>query len=506
MESFGLLLNGFSVAFQPHNLLFALIGCILGNLVGVLPGLGSTATIAILLPITFELNSTASIIMLAAIWYGSAFGGTITSVLTNTPGEACTAITCLEGYPMAKQGRAGSALTIAALGSFVGGTMATFGLVLVALPLSRMALRFGSPEFFALMVLGLAMVTGLAGRSMLRGLIAAILGLYIGMVGLDPVTGGARFTLGMRGLMEGFTLTPVVMGLFGISEILINVEQSVGRQVFQNIKTMWLTKKELKDSLGSIVRGTIIGCFMGVIPGLGAAVSTFMSYIAEKKFASVPEHKWGTGVIQGVAGPETANNANTQAHMIPLFTLGLPTTSTAAVFMGALMINGLTPGPLLFQQHGEFIWAIIASMYVGNIILVVLNVPLIPMWTAILRIPYASLFALILLFCVLGGYSMGHSVFDVGVMTVFGVVGYLLRKLDIPIAPVVLTLILGPMVESSLRESLQMSQGDFGIFFSRPISLTLLVIAIAVVIGTSVKQILISRDKGAMLWNLQEDD
>lgn len=479
-------MGGFATALQPTNLIFAVMGCLLGTMIGVLPGVGPAAGTAILIPITFVLEPTPAIIMLAAIYYGAMYGGTITSVLINTPGEAASAITCLEGYEMSKRGRGGAALSIAAIGSFVGGSVATMGLVLVALPLTELALKFGPPEFFSLMVVGLSLVTGLAGKSLVRALIAAIFGLLIAMVGIDPVMGAPRFTFGITEMLDGFNFVPVVMGLFGISEILLNAESEARRVFDTKMSSLIPSLQDLKDSAGAIARGTGIGFFLGLIPGVGAVVPTFMSYVAERRVHKHPE-KFGTGIIQGVAGPETANNSYANAALIPLFTLGIPGSPTIAILMGAFMMNGLIPGPFLFKEHGEFVWAVIASLYVGNAILVILNLPLIPMWVAILRIPYSILFALILGFCVVGSYSLDNSVFDVGVMTIFGIIGYLFKKVDIPQAPVALTLILGPLMERGLRQSLEISRGDFTIFFTRPISATLLAIAVIFIVVTTLQ-------------------
>ena len=483
MESFHLLMGGFAAALQPTNLLFAVIGCILGTLIGVLPGVGPAAGCAMLIPVTLVLNPTGAIIMLAAIYYGAMYGGTITSVLVNVPGEAASAVTCLDGYAMAKQGRAGPALSIAAIGSFIGGTVATLGLVVVAVPLTRFALSFGPPEFFALMFVGLSLVTGLAGRSLVRALISAILGMLIAMVGIDPVMGAPRFTFGQTDLLDGFGIVPVVMGIFGISEILLNAEAQAMQVFDTKMSSLILSMKDIKDSVWPIVRGTGIGFFLGLIPGVGAVVPTFLSYSVEKRASKTPE-KFGTGMIEGVAGPETTNNAYANAALIPLFTLGIPSSPTTAIIMGALMMNGLIPGPMLFKENPQFVWAVIASFFIGNVILLILNLPCIPLWVAVLKIPYSILLTLILGFCVVGAYSLSNSVFDVGAMLAFGIVGYLFKKLDIPSAPLVLTLILGPLMERGLRQSLEMSRGDFSIFFTRPISGTLLAIA-AVVIVTS---------------------
>ncbi len=485
METLHLLLNGFATALQPMNLLFALIGCLIGTLIGVLPGIGPSAGTAILIPVTFVLEPTPAIIMLAAIYYGAMYGGTITSVLINVPGEAASAVTCLDGYQMARNGRAGAALAIAAISSFIGGTIAVAALVAVALPLSTLALRFGPPEFFSLMLIGLTMVTGLAGRSIVRALMSAVIGLIIAMVGIDPVQGAPRFTFGVTRLLGGFDIVPVVMGLFGISEVLLNAE-SPARQVFETrMSALVPTLEDLRRSIGSILRGTGIGLFLGLVPGIGTMVPTFISYTVEKRVSKTPE-KFGTGMIEGVAGPETANNAYANGAMIPLFTLGIPASPTLAILMGALMMNGLVPGPLLFNEHSDFVWAVIASFVVGNVILLILNLPLIPMWVAVLRIPYSILFAFILGFAVVGAYSVDSNVFGVGVMLAFGLLGYAFKKLDIPLAPFALTLILGPMMEKALRQSLEMSAGDLSVFYTRPLTATLLAIAvIALVVNTA---------------------
>jgi putative tricarboxylic transport membrane protein len=410
------------------------------------------------------------------------YGGTITSVLINVPGEAASAITCLDGYQMAKKGRAGAALSIAAIGSFIGGAIATVGLVFAGPALAHMGLKFGPPEFFALMVLGLSLVTGLAGKSILKAVIMAAFGLLLGMVGMDPALGSPRFTFGQMDLLGGLELVPVVMGLMGVSEVLLVVE-SPFREVF--LKTPWrsllLTIQEWKDSVGAILRGTGVGFFLGVIPGMNTVISAFMAYIVEQKVSKHPEN-FGTGVIQGVAGPETANNAFVSAAFIPLLSLGIPGSPAIAVLMGAFLMNGVTPGPLLFTEKPDLVWAVIASFFIGNVILLILNLPLIGMWVSILRIPYSIFFPLILIFCLVGSYSINGSVFDIGVMVVFSVLGYVFRKLDLPLAPAVMTFILGPMMEKSLRNSLEMSHGDFGIMFHRPISAVVLAVAACLLI------------------------
>ena len=464
------------------NLLFALLGCVLGMLVGVLPGIGPVAGTAILLPVTFSIGPTAAIIMLSAIYYGAMYGGTITSVLVNVPGEGASAITCLDGYAMAKQGRAGQALAVAAIGSFIGGIAATAGLVLLAGPLTTLALRFGPPEFFALMLVGLSLVTGLAGNSLVRALVSATLGLLVAMVGIDPVMGAPRFTFGNLNLLGGVDVVIVAMGLFGVGEILLGLErEEEDAHLRAKAPTLRLSRNDIRRSAMPVLRGTGIGFLLGLIPGVGAIVPTVMSYVAERKLSKTPE-KFGTGMIEGVAGPETANNAYSNAALIPLFTLGIPGSPTVAIIMGAFMMNGIVPGPFLFRDHAELVWSVIASFCIGNAILLVLNLPLIPLWIKIIQIPRAILFTFVLGFCMLGAYSANGQLFDVGMMTAFGIVGYLFKKLDTPLAPMILTLILGPLMEQSLRQSLEISGGSFAILFTRPISLTLILVAMAFVV------------------------
>jgi putative tricarboxylic transport membrane protein len=486
MSTLGLLLDGFAVALQPNNLVFAFIGSIIGTLIGVMPGIGPSAATAILIPLTAFLDPTGAIIMLAAIYYGAMYGGTITSVLINVPGEAASAITCLDGYQMAKNGRAGAALTVAAVGSFVGGLVAVGALVIVALPLSSMALKFGPPEFFGLMLVGLTMVTGLAGRSITRALISAALGLMVGMVGIDPVQGAPRFTFGSTELLSGVDIVPVVMGLFGVGEILLNIESSGQATFTSKVGSLMPTRDEWRRSVGPIGRGTVIGLFLGLIPGIGTMIPTFISYFVERKVSKTPE-KFGTGMIEGVAGPETANNSYANGAIIPLFTLGIPASPTLAILMGALMMNGLLPGPLLFTEHSAFVWAVIASFVLGNFILLILNLPLIPLWVSVLRIPSGILFSLILGFALVGAYSVNNSIFGIGIMGVFALIGYAFRKLDFPLAPFALTLILGPMMEKTLRQSLDMSDGTIQIFFDRPLSATLVAIAFIIIALSTAK-------------------
>jgi putative tricarboxylic transport membrane protein len=481
LDTLHLLLNGFGAALSLQNLCYAFIGCILGTVVGILPGLGPVSATAMLIPLTFHLSKDGAIIMLAAIYYGAMYGGTITSVLINVPGETASVITCIDGYQMARQGRAGAALSIAAIGSFIGGTFAMVGLVVAAPPLARKALEFGPPEIFGMMVFGLSLIMGLAGKSLVKGLMMGLLGLFLSLIGMEVGEGIPRFTFDSIQLMRGVDFIAILIGLFGVSEILINAENPETNILKTKMSSLVPTSQDLRDSAGPIARGTVVGFFLGLIPGLGAAIPTILSYVTEKKLSRHPE-KFGQGAIEGVAGPETSNNSYANAAFIPLLSLGIPSAPTIAVLMGAFMMNGVTPGPLLFRDHAALVWTVIASMYLGNVILLILNLPLIPMWVSILRIPYSILFALILLFTVVGAYSLNNQIFDVGVMIFFGAVGYILRKLDFPLAPIALTLILGPIMENALRQSMEMSQGSFSIFWERPFSLVFLFLAIVVLI------------------------
>ena len=480
------LMNGFSAALTPAYLAYAFAGCLLGTLIGVLPGLGPAAGTAILIPLTFKLDPTGGIIMLAAIYYGAMYGGTITSVLINVPGEAASVITCIDGHQMAKQGRGGTALGIAAIGSFVGGIAATLALVVVAPPLAQLALKFGPPEFFALMLFGLCLVSGLAGGSMLAAMLMTVLGLLLAMIGIDPVRGAPRFAFDIPDLYDGIGFIAVVMGLFGVSEILLAAEAPAGEVIRSKFSKLLPSRDEWRRSVGAIWRGTGIGFVLGLIPGIGSIVPTFMSYIAEKRLSKTPEN-FGKGAIEGVAGPEAANNAYANAAMIPFLTLGIPSSPTIAVLMGAFIINGITPGPFLFTERPDLVWTVIASFFIGNVILLILNLPLVGLWAKLLDLPFQYLCVGVLLFCVVGAYSLQQSMFDVWVMIAFGVIGYVFRKLELPMAPMVLGLILGPAIEKSLRTSLEMSAGDYTIFFTRPLCLGLLIATAAVLLGAALK-------------------
>jgi putative tricarboxylic transport membrane protein len=490
------IIYGFSVAISPENLFFCFLGAFLGTLIGVLPGLGPAATIALLLPITFKIPPTAALIMLAGIYYGAMYGGSTTSILVNIPGEAASVVTCFDGYQMAKQGRAGPALGIAAFGSFIAGTFGTLMIMLIAPLLVLIGLKFGPPELVGLMFLGLVMVVFFAGESLLKGFMMANIGLILGTVGLDPIYGTQRLTFGSVTLMGGVEIISVVMGLFGISEVFVNMEQILKQEIFKGrIKGLLPNKKDWKDSAGPITRGTVMGFFLGIIPGMSTIIPTFMSYAMEKKLSKHPE-RFGTGVIEGVAGPEATNNAASSGCFVPLLTLGLPTNVIMAMMLGALMIHGVQAGPLLVKQYPDVFWGVIASMYIGNVMLLILNLPLIRMWVMILKIPYVVLFPLIILFCILGSYSVNQNYVDIIILMIFGGVGYLMRKLKYEAGPLVLGFILGPMIEEKFRQSLLINRGNFSIFVSRPIALGFILFAMVLLISSPVITMLKKRYKG----------
>ena len=480
MDIFHNLLLGFQVATSWENLFFCFVGTLIGTLIGVLPGIGPTTGVAILIPITFGMNGTTAIITMCGVYYGAMYGGSTTSILLNVPGESSSVMTTLDGYQMAKNGRPGPALGMAALSSFIAGTFAVLMLTLIAPVLAGYAVSFGPPEYFALTFMGLTMVTSLGGDSPLKGLISGVLGLIVACVGIDAQSGVARFTFDNMYLLDGVGFIGMAVGLFAASEVLVNIEQPM-QQIFTKAKLNFLSLfpnlQDWKDSIGAIWRGSVIGFFVGVLPGAGATIASFMTYAVEKKLSSHPE-RFGTGVIEGVAAPEGANNSAAGGAMVPLLTLGIPGSGTTAVLLGALLIHGLRPGPMLFSTHPDFVWGLIASMYIGNIMLVILNMPLIGVWVRLLKVPYKILMPLIITISAVGVFATDNNIFDMWVMFVFGFVGYLMRKLDYPPAPMVLALVLGPMVEMSLRQSLTISHGDMAIFFTRPISATLAVLAI----------------------------
>lgn len=470
MGIFDNLIHGFYVAFQPNHLLFCTIGVLVGTLVGVLPGIGPVGAMALLLPATFKTDPTSSLIMLAGIYYGAQYGGSTTSILVNIPGEASSVVTCMDGYQMARQGRAGPALGIAAWGSFIAGTVSIIGLMLVATPLANAALSFGAPEYFALICAALMILTYLAQGSILKALMMALVGLLLGNIGVDIFTGLPRFTFGLDDLTDGIGVGPIAMGLFGIAEILSNIEQTVQTKIFKGrISHLYPSLKDWAEAKWAIVRGSIIGFLLGILPGGGAVVSSFISYAVEKKVSKHPE-KFGKGAIEGVAGPESANNGATGGSLIPLLSLGLPANVAMAMLFSALTIHGIRPGPFFINSNPDIFWGLVASMYVGNGLLLILNLPLIGMWVQVLKIPYKVLLPIILLFCLIGAYSINSTAFDLYVMILFGVVGYLSRKFGYEMAPLVLAYVLGPQFEMALRQSLLMSRGSFTIFFTRPIS------------------------------------
>jgi putative tricarboxylic transport membrane protein len=481
---------GFSIAFSPVNLLFVTLGVVVGTLIGALPGIGPVAGIAILIPLSFGMNPISAMILMCGIYYGCMYGGTITSVLMNVPGESSTIMTCLDGYAMARKGRAGPALTIAAIGSFVAGTFSVVMLTLLAPPIADAALSFGPPEYFALMLLGLTCISGLTGDSLAKGYGMAFMGLGLATIGLDPMTGDPRFNFGNLELLDGVGFLPIAVGLFGIGTVLGMIDQTIHIEIMKtSLREMIITKRDLKDSAMPVVRGTLIGFAVGVLPGAGATIASFLSYAAEKRLSKTPE-LFGTGVIEGVAAPEAANNASTGGAMIPLLTLGIPGSSTTAVMLGALTLFSLQPGPLLFTKNPDFVWGLIASMYIGNVMLLVLNTAFVPAFVAVLRVPYTVLAPLIGIFCVVGVYSVNYSVLDLWIMLGFGVVGYLANKLDYPLAPMVLALVLGGPLENALRQSLKMSQTDVSIFFTRPVSGVIMAIALAVILWSVLKPLL----------------
>jgi putative tricarboxylic transport membrane protein len=479
---------GFSIAFSPVNLLFVTLGVVAGTLIGALPGIGPVAGIAILIPLSFGMNPTTAMILMCGIYYGCMYGGTITSVLMNVPGESSTIMTCIDGYAMARNGRAGPALTIAAIGSFIAGTFSVVMLTLLAPPIAEAALSFGPPEYFALMLLGLTAISGLTGSSTAKGYAMAFIGLALAVVGLDPMTADPRFNFGNLELMDGVGFLPVAVGLFGIGTVLNMVDQTLRIEIMKTtLREMIITKQDLRDSAMPIVRGTVIGFAVGVLPGAGATIASFLSYAAEKRLSKTPE-VFGTGAIQGVAAPEAANNASTGGAMIPLLTLGIPGSGTTAVMLGALTLFSLQPGPLLFTKNPDFVWGLIASMYIGNVMLLVLNTAFVPAFVAVLRVPYTVLAPLIAIFCVVGVYSVNYSVLDLWLMLGFGVIGYLANKLDYPLAPMVLALVLGGPLEVALRQSLKMSQTDVSIFFTRPVSGVIMAMAVAVILWPLLKR------------------
>ena len=472
------LLQGFSVACTGANLLYGFLGCLLGTAVGVLPGLGPAATISLLLPAVYAMNAPAtSLIFLSGIFYGAMYGGSTTSILLKLPGEAASVVTAIDGYEMAKKGRAGAALAISAIGSFIAGTVGVIGLTFFGPPIAAFAVKFSSPEYFSLILLGLMLAVFMAGGdSPVRGCIMLFSGILLAQVGIDPLSGILRFTYGSMQMMNGFDFVTIAMGMFGLSEILLTLEEEINPQIIsENVGKLWFTAKEWADSRWAILRGSVIGFFAGIIPGGGAVVSSLVSYSVEKRLSKTPE-EFGKGAIAGVAGPESANNAASSSSFIPLLTLGIPCNASIAMIYAALLIQGVTPGPLLLTRNPDVFWGVIASMYIGNIILVILNLPLVSIWVKLLTVPFGILAPMIVIITTVGSFSLQNTMFNVYAFMAFGFLGYILRKLQFDPSPLLMAFILSPIMENSLRQSLMLSGGSFRIFFERPISATIMFI------------------------------
>ena len=473
----GNLLLGFSVALTPSILAYAFVGCVIGTLVGMLPGLGPLAGISLLLPATFGLNPIIAIVLLAGVYYGAMYGGSTTSILMRIPGEAASVMTCIDGYAMTQRGRGGPALAIAAIGSFVAGTLSVIALMFLAPTLASFALRFGPPEYTALLVMGLLVLSYMSGGSMVKTLTMAVVGLLFGMIGIDAMSGYTRFSYGVIELSDGIGIVAVAVGLFGLSEILLTAGQATPPPVQKpTLRQLVPSRDELRLSVGPIARGSVLGFLIGIIPGSAHIISSFVSYGIERRMSAHPE-RFGNGAIEGVAGPESANNAAATGAFVPMLALGIPTGPVTAVMLAAIMVHGILPGPMLIVEQPELFWGFVASMYVGNVVLLILNLPLVGVFVNLLRIPYSYLYPAILCFCILGVYSVASSVVDVWIMLGMGGLGYILRKFGYDLAPIALGLVLAPMLELSLRQSLAMSGGSFGIFFERPIAVTMFVIA-----------------------------
>jgi putative tricarboxylic transport membrane protein len=488
------LAHGFGIAFQLDNLWYAFLGCVVGTLVGVLPGIGPLSGISILLPVTFGLNATQAVIMLAGIYYGSQYGGSTTSILMRIPGEASSVMTCIDGNAMAKKGRAGSALCIAAVGSWVAGTFGVVMLTLVAPPLATIALKFGPPEYTAMLTLGLIFLAYMSSSSLVRTLLMACIGLLLGMVGIDNMTGHFRYSFDLAELGDGIGIVPVAVGLFGLGEILSTPSHTVvGEVIAPKLRELLPNRKEWRESIMPIARGSVLGFIIGIIPGSAHIISSFLSYALERRVSKHPE-EFGHGAVAGVAGPESANNSASTGAFVPMLALGIPTGPITAVLMGALMVHGVNSGPQLVTEHPDVFWGFVASMYVGNLMLLALNLPLVGLFVTVLRIPYAYLYPLIIMFCIVGVYEVSHSVVDVYIMLIMGVFGYALRKFAFDPAPLVLGLVIAPLFEQSLRQSLIMSNGDYLIFFSRPISLGLLIVSVIMLTLSAITFVLKRKD------------
>jgi putative tricarboxylic transport membrane protein len=499
LDTLDSLLLGFSVALRPDVLWYAFIGCLVGTLVGMLPGIGPLAGISILLPLTFGLDATKAIVMLAGIYYGSQYGGSTTSILLRIPGEAAAVMTCIDGNAMAKKGRAGAALCIAAVGSFVAGTFGVVMLTLVAPPLAAFALRFGPPEYTALLVLGLIFLAYMSTASLVRTLLMASFGLLLGTIGIDVMTGHFRYSFDIAELGDGIGIVPVAVGLFGLGEILSTPSRRMTSEVIRpRLRELWPSRTEWRQSGWPIARGSVLGFLIGIIPGSAHIISSFMSYALERRLSKAPG-EFGKGAVAGVAGPESANNAASTGSFVPMLALGIPTGPVTAVLIAALLIHGIPPGPTLVNDHPNLFWGFVASMYVGNLMLLALNLPLVGVFVSILRIPYAYLYPLIIMFCVIGVYEVNNSIVDVWIMLIMGVVGYGLKKFGFDPAPLVLGLVIAPIFEMSLRQSLIMSDGGWLIFVQRPIALALLAVSAALLALAAVGQASRRRDWRAKL-------
>ncbi|EUC00020.1 protein of unknown function DUF112 transmembrane [Rhizobium sp. CF080] len=483
--TFGGVVHGFGVAFEPTNLLFAFLGCMVGTLVGVLPGLGPTATIAVLLPLTYGLPPVTGLITLAGIYYGAQYGGSTTSILLRLPGEASSVVTALDGYGMTKNGRGGAALAIAAVGSFFAGTVGTLFIALFGPMLATIVLKFGAPEYFMLMVLGLIASVVLARGSVPRAMAMIMLGLLLGMVGTDLNSGQYRYTFGSNELLNGIPFVPLVVGLFGVADILGALENQVKEKIppaIGKITSLWPTREEVRESVPAAARGTLIGLFLGLLPGGGALMSSFVAYSVEKRFSKTPE-KFGNGAPAGVAAPESANNAGAQTAFLPLLTLGLPSNAVMALMSGAMLVQGIVPGPRIMTSQPDLFWGLIASMWIGNLMLVIINLPLVGIWVQMLKIRYHILYPLILVVSIVGVFGVDFSIFDVYLTAAFGLLGYLMNKWRCEPAPLILAFVLGPMMEQYFRRSLLVARGDLGIFIERPISLVMMIITVALLIS-----------------------
>ncbi len=494
MDTLANLALGLEVAITPVNVLYCLLGVTLGTMIGILPGIGPSATVALLLPITYTMPDTAALIMLAGIFYGAQYGGSTTAILVNLPGESSSVVTCLDGHAMARQGRAGVALATAALGSFFAGTVATVLIVVVATPLSKVALAFGPADYFSLVVFGLLFAVLLSSGSAIKAVAMVVLGIGLSLVGIDPTSGEQRYTFGIPALFDGIDFVVLAIGLLGVSEILINLQGGAERQVsIARTSSMVPTRTDVRRAIPAVVRGTALGSFLGVLPGGGAIMSSFASYALERKIARYPD-EFGKGAIEGLAGPESANNAGAQTSFIPLLTLGIPANGLMALLVGAMMIQGVTPGPEVINTRPDLFWGLIVSMWVGNMLLLVLNLPMIGIWVRLLSIPYKYLCPAILMFCAVGAYGLSYSVVDVLFCGVFGLVGFFLRKIGCEPAPLVLGFVLGPLLEQNLRLSLLISQGNFMTFLTNPISAVLICVSVLVVIAMALPSITRKRE------------